>query len=177
MAGGGARGGTLVIHYGTGHRRPAPRARQPRDEPRSCGSQPAHQSVLDRRLSRRPLPCAIIGRTSCFRTDRRRTPMPPTIESGHESGQTQTEDTLRRGAVGRRLNTTPGRSEGSNRQRRTAGCWSRSLGSHPPGLRQQDGPGSYAAGIMPRAERSWRGRPSASVRLPCGTPTAEGRCR
>src|SRR3954449_184422 len=86
MAGGGARRGTLVIHYGTGHRRPAPRARQPRDEPRSCGSQPAHQSLLDRRLSCRPLPCAIIGRTSCFRTDRRRTPMPPTIESGHESG-------------------------------------------------------------------------------------------
>src|SRR3954449_4371354 len=85
MAGGGARRGTLVIHYGTGHRRPAPRARQPRDEPRSCGSQPAHQSLLDRRLSCRPLPCAIIGRTSCFRTDRRRTPMPPTIESGHES--------------------------------------------------------------------------------------------
>src|SRR3954453_3419283 len=86
MGGGGARRGTLVIHYGTGHRRPAPRARQPRDEPRSCVSQPAHQSLLDRRLSCRPLPCAIIGRTSCFRTDRERTPMPPTIESGHESG-------------------------------------------------------------------------------------------
>src|SRR3954469_3777635 len=43
MAGGSARRGTLVVHYGTGHRRPAPRLRQPRDGTRSCGSQPAHQ--------------------------------------------------------------------------------------------------------------------------------------
>src|SRR5690348_2067069 len=86
MAGGGARRGTLVIHYGTGHRRPAPRPRQPRDEPRSCGSQPAHQSVIDRRLSRRPLPCASVGRCFASEPSGRRTPMPPAIESGHESG-------------------------------------------------------------------------------------------
>src|SRR5215216_2914404 len=59
MAGGGARRGTLVIHYGTGHRRPAPRPRQPRDGTGSCGNQPANQSLLDRRLQRRPLSCAI----------------------------------------------------------------------------------------------------------------------
>ena len=49
---------------------PAPRPRQPRDGTGSCGSQPAHQSVIDRRLQRRLLPCAIVGQMLCFRTDR-----------------------------------------------------------------------------------------------------------
>jgi hypothetical protein len=48
----------------------APRPRQPRDGTGSCGSQPAHQSVIDRRLQRRLRPCAIVGQMPCFRTDR-----------------------------------------------------------------------------------------------------------
>jgi hypothetical protein len=99
MAGGGARRGTLVHHYGTGHRRPAPRPRQPRDGTGSCGDQPAHQSLLDRRLQRRPLPCAIFGQALAAELIGRRTLMPHALETGHESGQMQTEDTLRPGAI------------------------------------------------------------------------------
>src|SRR5215207_9529438 len=85
MAGGGARRGTLVIHYGTGHRRPAPRPRQPRDGTGSCGSQPAYQSLLDRRLQRRPRPCAIFDRLLAAELIGRRTLMPRALETGHES--------------------------------------------------------------------------------------------
>src|SRR3954449_7855839 len=92
MAGGGARRGTLVLHYVTGYRpTSAPRARQPRDETRSCGSQPAHQSLLDRRLQRRPLPCAIFGKILAAEPIGRRTLMPHALEKGHESGATTTD--------------------------------------------------------------------------------------
>src|SRR5215217_8103950 len=94
MAGGGARRGTLVIHYGTGHRRPAPRPRQPRDGTGSCGSQPAHQSLLDRRLQRRPRPCATFDRLLATELIGRRTLMPYALETGHESGETTTDGTL-----------------------------------------------------------------------------------
>src|SRR3954462_7686807 len=86
MAGGSARRGTLVVHYGTGHRRPAPRLRQPRDGTRSCGSQPAHQSLLDRRLQHRPLPCAILSLVLAAELIGRRTLIPHALEKGHESG-------------------------------------------------------------------------------------------
>ena len=86
MAGGGARRGTLVIHYVTGHRRPASRPRQPRDGTGSCGSQPAHQSLLDRRLQRRPLPCATFSQLLAAELIGRRTLMPHALETGHESG-------------------------------------------------------------------------------------------
>src|SRR5262245_36985997 len=94
MAGGGARRGTLVIHYGTGHRCPAPRPRQPQDGTRSCGSQPAHQSMLDRRPQHRPLPCAILSLVLTAEPIGRRTLMTNALEKGHESGQMQTEDSL-----------------------------------------------------------------------------------
>src|SRR3954452_23303757 len=93
MAGGGARRGNLVVHYGTGHRRPAPRLRQPRDGTRSCGSQPAHQSLLDRRLQHRPLPCAILSLVLAAELIGRRTLMTHALEKGHESGTTQSVDT------------------------------------------------------------------------------------
>jgi hypothetical protein len=86
MAGGGARRGTLVIHYGTGHRRPASRPRQPRDGTGSCGSQPAYQSLIDRRLQHRPLPCATFNRLLAAELIGRRTLMPRALETGHESG-------------------------------------------------------------------------------------------
>src|SRR3954464_15218245 len=95
MAGGSARRGTLVVHYGTGHRRPAPRLRQPRDGTRSCGSQPAHQSLLDRRLQHRPLPCAILSLVLAAELIGRRTLMTHALEKGHESGPTPTLGTLR----------------------------------------------------------------------------------
>src|SRR3954470_18373998 len=86
MAGGGARRGNLVLHYVTGYRpTSAPRARQPRDETRSCGSQPAHQSLLDRRLQRRPLPCAILSLVLAAELIGRRTLMPHALEKGHKS--------------------------------------------------------------------------------------------
>src|SRR3954470_18918692 len=95
MAGGGARRGNLVLHYVTGYRpTSAPRARQPRDETRSCGSQPAHQSLLDRRLQRRPLPCAILSLVLAAELIGRRTLMPHALEKGHESGATPTVGTL-----------------------------------------------------------------------------------
>src|SRR5215217_1232308 len=97
MAGGGARRGTLVHHYGTGHRRPAPRARQPRDGTGSCGSQPAYQSLLDRRLQRRPLPCAILNLVSAAEPIGRRTLMSYALEKGHESATTSANrDSFRR---------------------------------------------------------------------------------
>src|SRR5215213_5349054 len=92
MAGGGARRGTLVIHYGTGYRRPAPRSRQPRDATRSCGSQPANQSLLDRRLQRRPLPCAILSLVLTAEPIGRRMLMTNALEKEHESGVTETDD-------------------------------------------------------------------------------------
>src|SRR5215211_1477715 len=94
MVGGGARRGTLVPHYGTGHRRPAPRPRYPRDETGSCGSQPAHQSVIDRRLQRRPRPCATFDRLLATELIGRRTLMPYALETGHESGATEIDEWL-----------------------------------------------------------------------------------
>src|SRR5215218_2396947 len=108
MAGGGARRGTLVIHYGTGHRRPAPRPRQPQDGTGSCGSQPAHQSLLDRRLQRRPLPCAILSLVSAAEPIGRRTLMAQALEKGHESGPSVTVGTRRLGTWGK----TPGTQVG-----------------------------------------------------------------
>ena len=159
MAGGGTRRGTLVHHYGTDHRptsAPGPRQPQTKQGP----------AVADPRIRVRSTvvfgaaPGHARSSTGCLASEPigRRALMRQAMETGHESGRTQTGDTLRRGAVGRRLNTTPGRSEGSDRQRRTTGCWPRSLGSHPPGPRQRGGPGGQAAEIMPRAGRSWRGR-------------------
>src|SRR5215208_5571065 len=96
MAGGGARRGTLVIHYGTGYRRPAPRPRQPQDGTGSCGSQPANQSLLDRRLQRCPLPCAILSLVSAAEPIGRRTIMSYALGKGHESGLTKTFGTYKR---------------------------------------------------------------------------------
>src|SRR4051812_44606227 len=96
MAGGGARRGTLVVHYVTGYRpTSAPRPRQPRGGTGSCGSQPAYQSLIDRRLQRRLRPCTVLDRTSCFRTDRETNAHASRSGNGHESGQMQTEDTQR----------------------------------------------------------------------------------
>src|SRR5690349_23841249 len=86
MAGGGARRGTLVIHYGTGHRRPAPRPRQPRDEPRSCGSQPAHQSVIDRRLQLPPPAMRDLWTDFLLPTGSETNAHVSPLEKGHESG-------------------------------------------------------------------------------------------
>jgi hypothetical protein len=72
---------------------PAARPRQPRDETGSCGSQPAYQSLLDRRLQRRPLPCATFDRGLAAELIGRRTLMPSALETGHESGATLTVDT------------------------------------------------------------------------------------
>ena len=49
---------------------PAPRPRQPRDGTGSCGSQPAHQSVIDRRLQLPPPAMRDRGPMLCFRIDR-----------------------------------------------------------------------------------------------------------
>src|SRR5215207_3770907 len=84
-------------NYGTGHRRPAPRARQPRDGTGSCGSQPAYQSLLDRRLQRRPLPCAILNLVSAAEPIGRRTLMSYALEKGHESGRLS----IQRGSSGK----------------------------------------------------------------------------
>src|SRR5215212_6112034 len=111
MAGGGARRGTLVHHYGTGHRRPAPRLRQPRDGTGSCGSQPAHQSLLDRRLQHRPRPCAILSLVLAAEPIGRRTLMPHALEKGHESGSTLTVRTLALARVAvRRASAAPGKA-------------------------------------------------------------------
>ena len=75
MTGDGARRGTLVIHYVADDQRPpldrgSPETLDSDAVEGSCGSQPAHQSLLDRRLQRRPLPCANFGQPLCYRADR-----------------------------------------------------------------------------------------------------------
>ena len=91
MAGGGARRGTLVIHYGTGQQRPpldrgSPETLDSSAIEGSCGSQPAHQSLLDHRLQRRLLPCTASDRGLAAELIGRRTLMPSALEKGHESG-------------------------------------------------------------------------------------------
>ena len=93
MAGGGARRGTLVHPLWDRSPTSAPRPRQPRDGTGSCGSQPAYQSLLDRRLQRRPRPCATLSQVLAAELIGRRTLMSHALEKGHESGQTQTDGT------------------------------------------------------------------------------------
>src|ERR1051325_9116746 len=95
MTGGGARRGTLALHYVAGHRRPLLDRGSPETNRGPAVANPRIRVCSTVVFSCRPLPCAIIGRTPCFRTDRRRTPMPPAIESGHESGPRLTEDSRR----------------------------------------------------------------------------------
>ena len=68
----------------------APRPRQPRDGTGSCGSQPAYQSFLDRRLQRRLRPCATFSQALAAELIGRRTLMSYALEKGHESGSTET---------------------------------------------------------------------------------------
>src|SRR3954447_20538276 len=109
MAGGGARRGTLVIHYVTGHRRPLVDRATPETEQGPAVANPrirvcstvvfsaasGHARSLTGHLASEP-----IGR---------RTLMPHALEMGHESGQTPTLGTL--------------------------GRWPRHRSAHGPGLR------------------------------------------
>ena len=98
MAGGGARRGALVRHYGTGHRRPqldrgspeteqGPAVANPRIRVRSTvvfNAVPCHARTLAN-----PFATELIGR---------RTLMPHSLETGHESGLMQTVGTPRAGS-------------------------------------------------------------------------------
>ena len=70
MAGGGARRGTLVHHYVAGHRRPLLDRGSPETEQGPAVANPRIRVCSTVVFSRRPLPCAIVDRTLCFRTDR-----------------------------------------------------------------------------------------------------------
>jgi hypothetical protein len=58
-AGGGARSGNPRACYEPALPMLAPRSRQSKTKPRSCGNQPAHESLFNRRLRPRLLPWAI----------------------------------------------------------------------------------------------------------------------
>ena len=86
MAGGGARRGTLVIHYGTGHRRPLLDRGSPETEQgpavanpriRVCSTVVFSAAPCHARPSSQVLAAELIGR---------RTLMPHALEKGHESG-------------------------------------------------------------------------------------------
>ena len=99
MAGGGARKGTLVIHYVTGHRRPLLDRGSPETEQGPAVANPrigVCSTVVFSAASCHARPLA-----NHFATEPigRRILMPHAVATGHESGQMQTESTLRLSAL------------------------------------------------------------------------------
>src|SRR4051794_17631685 len=93
MAGGGTRRGTLVIHYVAGHRRPLLDRGSPETKQGPAVANPRIRVCPTVVFSCRPLPCASVNR--CFASEPigRRTPMPGSVETGHESGATGIDGT------------------------------------------------------------------------------------
>src|SRR3954468_6311986 len=92
MAGGGARRGTLVAHYVAGHRRPLLDRGSPETKPGPAVANPRIRVCSTVVFSCRPLPCAIVDRYFASEPSGRRTLVPPTVETGHESALTHSED-------------------------------------------------------------------------------------
>jgi hypothetical protein len=100
MTGDGARRGTLVIHYVADDQRPPLDRGSPETEQgpavanpriRVCSTVVFNAVPCHARTLANPFATELIGR---------RTLMPHSLETGHESGQMQTEGTLRLGALG-----------------------------------------------------------------------------
>src|SRR3954451_9186919 len=95
MTGGGARRGTLVVHYVAGHRRPLLDRGSPETDQGPAVANPRIRvcsTVVFSAASGHARSSA-----SCFASEPigRRTLMPPTVETGHESAQTHTDDSPR----------------------------------------------------------------------------------
>src|SRR5690348_13883975 len=89
MAGGGARRGTLVIHYVAGHRRPLVDRGSPETEQGPAVANPRIR--VDRPSSPAAAPCHARSSSGCFASEPigRRTLVPSHLETGHESDRAQ----------------------------------------------------------------------------------------
>src|ERR1041385_3264400 len=85
MAGGGARRGTLALHYVAGHRRPLLDRGSPETNRGPAVANPRIRVCSTVVFSRRPLPCAIVDRWFAAEPIGIRTLMLRTVETGHES--------------------------------------------------------------------------------------------
>src|SRR3954453_17299943 len=95
MAGGGARRGTLVAHYVAGHRRPLLDRGSPETEQGPAVANPRIRVCSTVVFSTTPCHARSFSLVLAAELIGRRTLMTHALEKGHESGQMQTEDTLR----------------------------------------------------------------------------------
>src|SRR3954466_1273993 len=86
MAGGGARRGVLVHHYGTGHRRPLLERGSPETEQGPAVANPRIRVCSTVVFSAAPCPARSFSLVLAAELIGRRTLMTHTLEKGHESG-------------------------------------------------------------------------------------------